>query len=167
MEENTNSCGENCSCKTQESSSCGGNCKCKETISKLKSEVSESNDKYVRLYAEFDNFRKRVQKEKDEIKDNTKVSILSSMLDMDNDLHFALKNIKDEESRKGLDLIISKMDKFLKSHGIESIQTDKYDSDIHEVISTINPNGTNIIDVISKGYSLNGKPFRYPKVILG
>jgi len=59
------------------------------------------------------------------------------------------------------------MDKFLKSHGIESIQTDKYDSDIHEVISIINPNGTNIIDVISKGYSLNGKPFRYPKVILG
>ena len=167
MEENTNSCGENCTCQKTEESSCGGNCKCKETISKLKSEVSESNDKYVRLYAEFDNFRKRVQKEKDEIRDNTKVSMLSSILDMDNDLHFALKNIKDEEARKGVDLIVSKMEKFLKSHGIESIQTEKYDSDIHEVISIINPNGTNIIDVISKGYSLNGKPFRHPKVILG
>lgn len=168
MEENANGCGENCGCKTTTSeSSCGGKCSCKETISGLKSQLSESNDKYLRSVADLDNYKKRVQKEKEEIKDHTKVSVISSILDMDSDLSIALKNIKDVESKKGVELIISKMEKFLKSNGIESIQTENYDADIHEVVTMVNPGGTKIIDVINKGYSLNGKPFRYPKVILG
>lgn len=161
-------CGDNCGCKTtKEESSCGGNCKCKETISNLKSSLTESNDKYIRLYAEFENYKKRTQKEKDDIRDNAKVSVISSILDLDNDIHFAIKNIKDDESRKGVELIGSKITKFLKSHGIESIQTEKYDVDIHEVVSILNQDANSIVDVISKGYTLNGKPFRYPKVILG
>lgn len=169
MEENTNNgCGENCTCKTTETeSSCGGKCSCKETISGLKSQLSESNDKYLRSVADFENYKKRVQKEKEDLRDNTKISLISSILDMDSDLHLAMKSIKDTESRKGVELIISKMEKFLKSHGIESIQTDNYDADIHEVITVVNPGSTKIIDVINKGYTLNGKAFRYPKVILG
>jgi len=169
MEENVdNGCGENCACKTTESeSSCGKNCKCKETISGLKSQLLESNDKYLRSVADLDNYKKRVQKEKEELRDNTKVSLISSILDMDSDLHLAMKSIKDVESKKGVELIVSKMEKFLKSHGIESIQTNTYDPDIHEVVTVVNPGGLLIIDVINKGYTLNGKPFRYPKVILG
>lgn len=169
MEENTNEgCGENCGCKTTESeSNCGGKCSCKETISNLKSQLSESNDKYLRSCADLENYKKRVQKEKEELKDHTKVSVISSILDMDSDLSIALKNIKDVESKKGVELIISKMDKFLKSHGIESIQTDNYDPDVHEVVTILNQGSTKIVDVINKGYTLNGKPFRYPKVILG
>ena len=160
-------CGDNCTCnKEEETKSCKGNCKCKETISGLKQQVSELNDKLLRSYAEQENFKKRVIKEKEELKDTTKVSLLSSILDMDNDLHIALKNIKDEDAKKGVELIISKLDKFLKSNDIESIQTDIYDSDLHEVVTVLN-GGSNIIDVIGKGYKLNGKPFRYPKVILG
>jgi molecular chaperone GrpE len=168
-EENVNGgCGENCGCKTTESeSSCGGKCKCKETISNLKSQLSESNDKYLMSCADLENYKKRAQKEKEELRDNTKVNLISSILDMDSDLHLAMKNIKDTESKKGVELIISKMEKFLKSHGIESIQTDNYDADIHEVVTVVNQGSTKIIDVINKGYTLNGKPFRYPKVILG
>lgn len=132
------------------------------TIDKLK----ESEEKYLRLYAEFENYKKRAQKEKEEIKNNTKVSVISSILDMDNDISIALKNIKDEQTRNGVELIAQKVEKFLKSQGIETIQTDTYDDELHEVISVVETGESKILDVASKGYSLNGKPFRYPKIIL-
>ena len=159
-------CGENCECHTEEKTTCSGNCRCGEKISDLKFKLDDITDKYLRSCAELENYKKRTQKEKEDIKNTTKVSILSSVLDIDNDLHLSIRSIKDVESKKGLGLIISKLDTFLKSHNIESIQTDHYDSDIHEVIS-VNNNGTKIVDVIGKGYLLNGKPIRYPKVILG
>ncbi len=132
------------------------------TFDKLK----ESEEKYVRLYAEFENYKRRVQKEKEELKNNTKVSVISSILDMDNDISIALKNIKDEQTRTGVELIAQKVEKFLKSQGIETIQTDTYDDEIHEVISVVETGESKILDVASKGYSLNGKPFRYPKIVL-
>ena len=135
-----------------------------------KSEVEKLNDewneKYLRLYAEFDNYKKRVAREKVEIEHNIKSRMITSILDVDSDLHIAESSIKDEDSKKGFRLIISKLDSFLKSQNIESIQTDTYDSDLHEVIS-IAPIGKNKIALVSKGYKLNGKPIRYPKVILG
>jgi molecular chaperone GrpE len=172
MEENINNvCGDNCACKTEKkvesNSTSKKKCSCKETISNLKLKLSELDDKYLRSVADFENYKKRVQKEKEEIKDNTKISLIYSILDMDNDLNLAIKNIKDDESKKGVELIISKMEKFLKSHNIESIQTDNYDPDLHEVISVLTPGSNKIIDVINKGYTLNEKPFKYPKVILG
>lgn len=123
---------------------------------------NELNDKYLRLFAEFDNYKKRTQKEKEDIRISTKTNMLSSILDIDTDLSIAMKNSKDE----GLKLIVSKLDNFLKSQGIESIQTDKYDPDLHEVISVIETGDEKIIDVVSKGYSMNGKPFRFPKVVI-
>lgn len=136
-------------------------------IDDLNNKITESNDKYLRLYAEFENYKKRVQKEREEIKNSTKVNLMHSILDMDSDLNIASKNIKDDDSRKAIEMIISKVDRFLKSHDIESIQTNEYDCDLHEVVSVINPGGTKIIDVVSKGYKINGSPFKYPKVILG
>ena len=126
--------------------------------------LSESNDRYLRLFAEFENYKKRVQKEKDDIRNNTKSNMISSILDLDSDLALARKQSKDDI---GLDLIMSKLEKFLNSQGVETIQTDNYDVDLHEVISIVNPDGKNIIDVVSKGYLLNGKPIRFPKIILG
>ena len=61
----------------------------------------------------------------------------------------------------------NKNETFLKSHKIEIIQTETYDSDLHEVISILPIGESKIIDVVSKGYTLDGKPFRYPKIILG
>lgn len=123
---------------------------------------SEMNDKYLRLLAEFDNYKKRTQKEKEDIRISTKTNMLSSILDIDSDLSIATKNSNDP----GLSLIISKIDNFLKSQGVESIQTDNYDPDLHEVISVLETGETKVIDVVSKGYSINGKPFRFPKVVI-
>ena len=124
----------------------------------------KGHDSYMRLYAEFDNYKKRTSKEKEDLISNTKVKMLQSILDMDNDLHFALKNSPEDS---GIKLIAQKIETFLKSQGIETIQTKNYDEDLHEVISVLEVGESKIIDVASKGYILNGKPFRYPKIVLG
>jgi molecular chaperone GrpE len=124
----------------------------------------KEHDSYMRLYAEFDNYKKRTSKEKEDLVSNTKVKMLQSILDMDNDLHFALKNSPEDS---GIKLIAQKIETFLKSQGIETIQTENYDEDLHEVISVLEVGESKIIDVASKGYILNGKPFRYPKIVLG
>jgi len=131
----------------------------------LNDKFIESEDKYVRLFAEFENYKKRTQKDKEDIKIATKTSMLSSILDLDSDLAIAMKNSKGDN--EGLKLIMSKLEKFLNNQGVESIQTDTYDSDLHEVISVLEVGEEKIIDVVSKGYALNGKPFRFPKIILG
>ena len=133
----------------------------------LNTKVIESEDKYLRLAAEFDNYKKRTQKEKEDIVTNTKVKMLSSILDMDSDLSIALKSVNNDEVKEGFKLISNKLNNFLKNQGIESIQTDSYDSDLHEVISILEIGEEKIVDVVTKGYTLNGKPFRYPKIILG
>ncbi len=132
----------------------------------LVEKLAEAEEKYVRLYAEFENYKRRVQKEKEEIKFNTKVGMVTPILDMDNDVAIAIKNIKDESAREGVQLIAQKLEKFLKSQGIESIQTETYDDELHEVISVVPTGKTEIIDVVSKGYMLNGKPFRHPKIVI-
>ncbi len=129
----------------------------------LNDKLIESENKYIRLYADFENYKKRTQKEKEDLITNTKIKLLQSILDMDNDLNFALKSNGDND---GINLIISKLNSFLKSQGIETIQTETYDEELHEVISVIPGESEKIIDVVSKGYTLNGKPFRYPKIIL-
>ncbi len=132
----------------------------------LVEKLAEAEEKYVRLYAEFENYKRRVQKEKEEIKFNTKVGMVTPILDMDNDVAIAIKNIKDESAREGVQLIAQKLENFLKSQGIESIQTETYDDELHEVISVVPTGKTEIIDVVSKGYMLNGKPFRHPKIVI-
>ncbi len=132
----------------------------------LEEKLTQSEDKYVRLYAEFENYKRRVVKDKEEIRFNTKVSMVTPILDMDNDISIAIKNIKDESAKEGVQLIANKLENFLKSQGIEAIQTETYDEDLHEVISVVETGSSQILDVISKGYMLNGKPFRHPKIVL-
>jgi molecular chaperone GrpE len=136
-------------------------------VSVLEEQLKEAENKYMLLYADFENYKKRVIKEKEELRNNTKVSMITSILDMDNDIALALKNIKDDSAREGVELISNKVVTFLKTQGIEPIQTETYDEDLHEVISIMEIGESKIIDVVSKGYTLNDKPFRYPKIILG
>ncbi len=132
----------------------------------LEEKLAQSEENYLRLYAEFENYKKRVIKDKEEIRFNAKVSMVTPILDMDNDISIAIKNIKDESAREGVQLIANKLENFLKSQGIESIQTETYDEDLHEVISVLETGESKVLDVISKGYMLNGKPFRHPKIVL-
>ncbi len=132
-----------------------------EEVNQIKTDL---NDKYLRLFADFENYKRRVAKEKEDLRINTKTMMLTSILDLDSDLSIAVKSSKDPE---GLKLIMSKLEKFLNNQGVESIQTDTYDADLHEVISVLEIGEEKIIDVVSKGYTINGKPFRFPKILLG
>jgi len=123
-------------------------------------------DMYLRLYADFDNHKKRVIKEKDEIRRATKMETLSSVLELDNDLHLATKMIKDEKALSSITIITDKLQKYLKSQGLEEVQTHTYDEDLHEVISVLETGKTSVIDVVSKGYTMNGTVVKYPKIIL-
>lgn len=135
----------------------------KEVQKEVQKEEPDYKDQYVRLYAEFENFKKRVQKEKNELILNTKTKTLNSILDLDSDLSIARKSITDSE---GLNIIFNKVSTFLKNQGIEEIQTETYDPDLHEVISVVDTGENKIIDVVSKGYTIDGSPLRYPKIIL-
>jgi molecular chaperone GrpE len=134
------------------------------TKDEFNSMQAELNDKYLRLYAEYENYKKRVSKEKEDIKNYTKMETLLSILDVDNDLSIAVSKMKSVPD--GMDLILSKVDKYLKSQNIEVIQTDKYDVNLHEVVSLIETGKEGIVEVVSKGYSMGGKVIKYPKVIL-
>ena len=126
-------------------------------------EQTDWKDLYLRLYADFDNYKKRALKDREDSTVQVKINLISSILDLDNDLSLAKKNLPESE---GLNLIFQKLNNFLKSQGIEEIQTETYDSDVHEVISVLETGESKIIDVISKGYKIGEKPFRYPKIIL-
>lgn len=126
----------------------------------------EWKNAYARLAADFDNYRKRTLKEREDVVTRTKTAMLEPIMDMDSDISLAVESIKDEKAKEGMKLILSKLSKFLSTHGVESIQTDTYDSDKHEVISTLTEGGTDIHAVVSKGYSFGDKIIRFPKVIL-
>jgi molecular chaperone GrpE len=129
-------------------------------------ELTDWKDSYLRLYADFDNYKKRSIKEKEEIRVKVKLDTLSSVLELDNDLHLAQKVIKDTKSIEAVKVITDKLTNFLKSKGFEEIQTETYDEDLHEVISVLETGKDGIVDVVAKGYKLNGQVVKYPKVIL-
>lgn len=133
-------------------------------IDTLKKDLEIINEKYLYKCAEFENYRRRVQKEKEDLSLSIKTKMISSILDMDNDISIALKSM--DKVDDGVLLIAQKLESFLKSQGIEAIQTESYDEDLHEVISVVETGEKKILDVVSKGYSINGNPFRYPKIIL-
>jgi molecular chaperone GrpE len=121
-------------------------------------------DQYLRLYADMENLKKRLNREKLESIERTKTKMIESILDIDNDLSIAIKNMG--EIPEGVNLIVKKIQTFLKSQGIEEISTDSYDPDLHEVISVVNSEREGIVDVVSKGYTMGDKVVRYPKIIL-
>ncbi len=141
-----------------------------ELISKLKEERDAANDKYLRLYAEFENWKKRSIKDKEDAIESTKVKTLDGVLTLNDDLHFAkleIDKITDESVKTGLNLILNKLNKFITTHGVSEIQTTEYDSDLHEVVTVLTIGEDKIVEVLSKGYTLNGKVIRYPKIVLG
>lgn len=124
------------------------------------------DDRYIRLLAEFDNFKKRTIQEKSAIKDKATMDSIEPMLTLYDELTLSLKNISDENTIIGINLMLDKVSKSLKNLGIEEIQTETYDSEVHDVISVLG-NSNKIIDVVSKGYTINGNIFKHPKVVIG
>lgn len=134
------------------------------------------NDKYVRLYAEYENYKKRFSSQIRDIKIQTKHSIVGGLLDISDDIMISreVSNIDDRESWiKGSLLIYDKIDLYLKSIGIEEVLCERgelFDSDKHDCISVVDAGEDNInkvIDITKRGYIIDGKIVKYPQVVVG
>jgi molecular chaperone GrpE len=125
-------------------------------------------DAELRALADFKNYKKRIEGERENIEKSTKVKLLESLIDVYNDIHLGI-DIMPESERAGLTGIMGKLSNFFKSNGIEEIQCSEYDEDLHEVVHVENSDKVDKIsikNVVSRGYTIEGKVFRYPKVIL-
>lgn len=146
-------------------------------IEKKDIEIKELNDKYLRLYSEFDNFRRRTQKEKLELYKTAGEEICKSLLPVMDDFERALKSMEDtqdyESLKSGVDLIYNKLSAALKSNGLETMDANgkDFDSEIHEAITQIPAPSKKmkgkVVDVVEKGYTLNEKVIRFAKVVVG
>ena len=136
--------------------------------------VEEQKDKYLRLSAEFDNYRKRTLKEKAELIKNGGEKTLTAILPVLDDFERALKNMEASEETKamkeGVELIFSKFQKILGQEGLQKIETDgqAFDTDFHEAIALIPAPSEDlkgkILDCVQTGYMLNEKVIRHAKV---
>lgn len=143
----------------------------------LQKQLDEQKDKYLRLSAEFDNFRRRTLKEKMELTKYAAEDTLKSILPVVDDFERAMKSLDIttdiEAVKEGLRLIHGKFIEFLKTKGVTEIEAMglPLDTDKHEAITLIPAPEENlkgkIIDVIEKGYILNEKVIRFSKVIIG
>ncbi len=146
-------------------------------LQELQSKYDDLNDSYLRLHAEFDNFRKRTMKEKADIIKSGGERVLTDMLPFADDFERALQALHTAEDREamveGMDLIYSKFLNFLNQHGVKEIEAlgQPFDADKFEAITTVPVQDESqkgvIIDCVQKGYQLNDKIIRYPKVIVG
>ena len=139
--------------------------------------LAELQDRYLRLSAEYDNFRKRTLKEKIDLHKSANESLLGALLPVADDFDRAMQSVdeaKDIEAvKEGLKLISGKFNGFLGQQGVKEIEAVKkaFDTDLHEAITKI-PAPTKklkgkVVDVVQKGYYLNEKVLRYSKVVIG
>jgi molecular chaperone GrpE len=146
-------------------------------LSALQKELEDLKDKRLRMAAEFDNYRKRTNREKMDLIQTAGESLLKDILpfvdDFDRGIEMAANAEDMDAIRTGMDLIYSKLKDFLTNHGIKEINAmnEPFSADWHEAITKI-PAATDdmkgkIVDVIQKGYTLNDKIIRYPKVVVG
>ena len=143
----------------------------------LEDQVQEEKDKFLRLFAEFENYKRRTAKERIELFSTASEEVMISLLPILDDFDRASAEIekdKDNEIFKGVLLIKNKLFDSLKSKGLALIEVNKgdgFNADNHEAVTQIPaPNKDmegKIIDVIEKGYKLGEKVIRYPKVVIG
>jgi molecular chaperone GrpE len=146
-------------------------------VAEITSQYEEMKDKYLRLTAEFDNYRKRTLKEKSDILKYAAEEVLKDLLPVIDDLDRALKAVdaaKDIDSvKEGISLIINKFNDFLKAKGVKEIDAlgKELDTDLHEAITKIpveeEDKKGKIVDVVQKGYMLHDKVMRFSKVVVG
>lgn len=143
----------------------------------LREDVAKEKDKFLRLFAEFENFKKRTSKERMELFKTAGQEVIVSLLPVLDDFDRALKEIsksKDKEMVKGVELINNKLKETLKGKGLEEVQVgagDVFDAEVHDAITQIPaPNKKlkgKIIDVVEKGFKLGDRIIRHPKVVVG
>ena len=143
----------------------------------IQKEDQDFKEKYIRLYSEYENYRKRTAKEKIDLITNASENVIKELLPILDDFERAIDNNKNVEDasvlKEGFDLIYSKMHKGLINQGLKPMEANgkDFDSEIHEAITKIPaPNEKlkgKVVDVIEKGYQINEKVIRYAKVVVG
>jgi molecular chaperone GrpE len=143
----------------------------------LREELAKEKDKFLRLFAEFENFKKRTSKERIDLFKTAGQDVIVSLLPVMDDFDRALKEIaktEEKELLKGVELISNKFRETLKTKGLEQVEAgegDAFDAEIHDAVTQIPaPNKKlkgKIIDVIEKGYKLGARIIRHPKVVVG
>ncbi|MBI1768891.1 MAG: nucleotide exchange factor GrpE [Bacteroidetes bacterium] len=145
-------------------------------LKKLQDELAEAKDKYVRLYAEFDNFRRRNAKEKLEMISSANEQLLKSLIQVMDDFERAEKVFKEKNDKEseGLLLIHNKFKKVLDQYNVKVMDVEKgsdFNTDLHEAITQIPAPEEKlkgkVVDVVEKGYLLNDKVIRFAKVVVG
>lgn len=146
-------------------------------IAELESELQELRDKYIRLFAEFDNFKKRTLKEKIEMSKMAGQEVIYNLLPVLDDFDRAKKNADDPSNEEyfseGVELVYNKLYQTLQQQGLSAMDTSnpEFDPELHDAIADIEVQDESlkgkIIDYIEKGYLLNGKIIRHAKVVVG
>jgi molecular chaperone GrpE len=148
-----------------------------EQIDQLTQELTEAKDKYIRLYAEFDNYKKRTVKERLDLISTAGRDTISSFLPVLDDFDRAKKSADDEKTQEvfseGVSLVYNKLQGLMSSKGVKAMEStgEAFDPDLHEAITEI-PAPTEelkgkVIDTVEKGYFLNDKIIRHAKVVVG
>lgn len=143
----------------------------------LQEDLQKEKDKFLRLFAEFENYKKRTTRERIELFSTASEDVMKSLLPILDDFDRAYSEMSksnDEELLKGVELISNKLRDTLKSKGLAEVevkQGDDFNADNHEAITQIPAPSKGlkgkIIDVIEKGYVLGDKVIRFPKVVIG
>lgn len=145
-------------------------------LKKLQDELAEAKDKYVRLYAEFENHRRRTAKEKQELIFGANEQLLKALLPVMDDFERAEKSFRDLNTKEseGFFLIHNKYKKILEQNGVKPMEITgetSFNADLHEAITQVpapdESKKGKIIDVVEKGYLLNDKVIRFAKVVVG
>jgi len=146
-------------------------------IAILEEQLAELNDKYLRLFSDFDNYRKRTAKERIELAKTAGEDFFKAILPVLDDFERGLKAMNEAADvnalKEGVDLIYNKLNNILTAKGLEPLTSigEAFNADIHEAITNIPaPNEDmkgKVIDEAERGYALNGKVIRYAKVIVG
>lgn len=139
---------------------------------KLQFELADMKDKYLRLYSDFDNFRKRTAKEKLEMIQSASEKVITDILPVIDDMERAVANAQEGEISEGVQLIFSKLNNTLTAKGLKPMESkgEVFNADIHEAITQF-PAPTEedkgkVFDVVEKGYFLNDKVIRFAKVVV-
>lgn len=145
-------------------------------IAELEAQVAAQKDQYLRLYAEFDNYKKRTLKEKAELIQTAGKNVLEQMLPLIDDVERAMVSVQKADSvdgvKEGIDLIYNKFVKFLDSNNVKEIETVglPFNTDFHEAVAQV-PMGEDkkgvVIDCTQKGYIMGEKVVRFAKVVIG
>lgn len=142
-------------------------------LQELGEKLVEANDKYVRMYSEYENYRKRTNQEKADLILNAGKDMIKAILPVVDDMERALSAMSDEDSAKeGVQLIYNKLMNILSQKGLKPIEAkgEKFDENLHEAVTQFlaadeTQKGT-VVDVVEKGYFLNNKVLRYAKVVV-